>query len=204
MAMISPEKVKKRRMKYLLGLLRQKKGGKILDIGCQEGELCYQLSQMGYDPYGVEIMEGLINAARGKYPHIKFKLADCEKNIPFNDKFFDIVWAGDVIEHIRFTDTFINEVNRVLKPGGVFVLTAPVHNRVKNIIISLCNFESHFNPEFPHLRFYTVKSLKSVLGKRGFKILSVNYIGRIRPISCSMFVQAEKIEDKEVDSVHRY
>jgi len=204
MAMISPEKVKKRRMKYLLGLMQWKKGGKILDIGCQEGELCYQLSQMGYEPYGVEIVEDLINAAKSKYPHIKFKSADCEKNIPFDDKFFDIVWAGDVIEHIRFTDTFINEVNRVLKPGGVFVLTTPVHNRVKNIIISLCNFESHFNPEFPHLRFYTVKSLKSVLERRGFKMLSVKYIGRIRPISSSMFVQAEKVEDKEAYSVHRY
>jgi SAM-dependent methyltransferase len=202
--MASPEKIKKRRETLLLEFVQKKKGCRVLDIGSQTGELCYQLYQNGCEPYGVEIVEDLIRAAKNRYPKIRFESTDCEKNIPFSDKFFDVVWAGDVIEHIRFTDVFINEINRVLKLGGTFVLSTPAHNIIKNIIISLFNFESHFNPEFPHLRFYTVKSLKSVLEKRGFKMLSVNYIGRIRPISCSMFVQAEKIENKEVYSVHRY
>ncbi|GAG07765.1 unnamed protein product, partial [marine sediment metagenome] len=129
---------------------------------------------------------------------------DCEKHLPFDDKFFDIVWAGDVIEHIRFTDVFVNEINRVLKLGGIFVLSTPMHNRFKNVLISLCNFEKHFDPEFPHLRFYSLRSLTSTLEKRGFEIVSVNYIGRIRPIASSMFVLSRKVEDKEMACTHRY
>ena len=74
----------------------------------------------------------------------------------------DIVWAGDIIEHIRFTGIFVNEINRILKVGGLFVVTT-MHNRLKNVFISLLNFERHFDPEFPHLRFFTLRSLRNLL-----------------------------------------
>ncbi len=202
--MVDPDTIKNKRTHLLLQLMKNEKKTRVLDIGCQSGELCHQLLQLGHEPYGVEIVEVLIDTARARYSQIKFELADCEKHLPFGDKFFDIVWAGDVIEHIRFTDVFVNEINRVLKPGGVFALSTPMHNKIKNVIISLCNYEKHFDPEFPHLRFYSLRSLTNTLEKRGFKITSVDYIGRIRPIASSMFVLSRKIEDKEVASTHRY
>jgi len=200
----NPDIIKQKRTDLFLELIKDNKGDRVLDIGCQSGDLCHQLLQLGYEPYGIEIVKELINTAKARHPHIKYEFADCEKHIPFTDKFFDIVWAGDVIEHIRFTDVFVNEINRVLKPGGIFALSTPMHNKIKNVIISLCNFEKHFDPEFPHLRFYSMKSLASILKKRGFEIVSVNYIGRIKPIANSMLVLAKKAEDKEMDSMYRY
>ena len=196
--------IQQERMEYFLDFIRDKKDCRVLDIGCQSGSLCHQLKQCGHEPYGVDIVEELIQKARGTYPQITFECVDCEKGIPFDDNFFDVVWAGDVIEHICFTDVFVNEINRILKIGGLFVLTTPMHNRLKNVIISLYNFEKHFDPEFPHLRFYTLKSLQTVLEKRGFRIESVQYIGRISPLAKSMFVVCEKKENKQLLSEHRF
>jgi len=197
--------VQKKRFDNFLDLMQSRKeGSKVLDIGSQAGVLCAQLKKLGHDPYGVEVVEELVERSKREYPSLNFQVADCEKTIPFEDDFFDIVWAGDVIEHIRFADVFVNEINRVLKKGGLFILTTPMHNRLKNIIIALCNFEDHFNPEFPHLRFYTVKSLRSVLEKRGFRLKKVSYIGRIRPIANTMFAVAQKEENKTMLSEHRF
>lgn len=202
--MVSTIEIQKKRIEFFLDFLKDQKGCKVLDVGSQNGILCHQLLQRGYEPYGIDIVEELIGKSRSEYPQISFQLTDCEQKLPFDEGFFDVVWAGDIIEHIRFTDVFINEVNRVLKIGGFFVLTTPMHNRLKNLIIALYNFERHFNPEFPHLRFYTLKSLQSVLEKRGFCIKFVKYIGRIAPLANSMCVVAEKKENKKLSSEHRF
>lgn len=197
--------IQKQRIEHFLGYIKGiRQGSKILDIGCQRGDLCSTLKRLGHEPYGVEVVEDLLEDAQREYPSLNFRLADCETSIPFEDEFLDIAWAGDVIEHIRFTDVFINEINRVLKKGGLFILTTPMHNCLKNLIIAIRDFEKHFDPEFPHLRFYTVKSLKSVLEKRGFKLKTVNYIGRIPPIANTIFAVAQKEENKKVLSKHRF
>ena len=202
--MSSPEEIQKIRLQYFLNFVKDKKNCKILDIGCQSGDLCHELTQIGHEAYGVDVVEELIAEAQRRFPDNNFKCADCEKDLPFENNFFDIVWAGDIIEHIHFTDVFVNEMNRVLKIGGFFVLSTPMHNRLKNVMISLYRFEKHFDPEFPHLRFYTLNSLKSVLEKRGFNIEGVKYIGRIKPLANSMFVISRKREDKMVMSQHRF
>jgi SAM-dependent methyltransferase len=201
---ILPYDLQRKRYKTILPFLQGLKPSDILDIGCQLGDSCYLISQLGHKVFGVEIDPGCVELAKKKYPTLNIKWGNCEREIPFQDKYFDLVWAGDVIEHIRFTDVFINETNRVLKVSGLFVLTTPMHNRIKNMLISITNFEKHFNPEFSHYRFYTKKSLKGVLEKRGFRIRSMKYIGRIPPISETMFVVAEKIEDKMVKGEHPY
>lgn len=200
----SIEEVKRKRMQYLLDFIKDNKNCRILDVGCQSGDLCHELSRIGHEVYGVDVVEEEIAEARKKFPQINFECADVQKELPFANNFFDIVWAGEIIEHMHFTDVFVNEMNRVLKIGGLFVLSTPMHNRLKNVLISLYRFEKHFDPEFPHLRFYTLKSLKSVLEKRGFNIEKVKYFGRIKPLANSMFIISRKREDKMVMSQYRF
>ena len=202
--MSSTDKIRKKRTEFLLGFPRYRKRCRILDIGCQSGYTCHRLSEIGHEPYGVEVLDESVTKARDKYPGIDFRVGNCEEQIPFDNRFFDVVWAGDVIKHIRFTDVFVNEVNRVLKIGGLFILTTPMHNRLKNLIIALYNFERHFDPEFPHLRFYTLKSLRTVLKKRGFFVKKVKYLGRIAPLAKSMCVVAEKRRDEEFFSKYHF
>ena len=149
---------------------------------------------MGFEPFGVDIEEVLINNGKGKYPHIDFRVADTEVNIPFPDEYFDYIFAGDIIEHVRFTDLFIHELNRVLKHEGILILTTPNHSVIKNILIALFKYEKHYDPEFPHYRFYTAKSLKSVLIKRGFSVEKIILLGSLPFLAQSIFLTARKKE----------
>ena len=110
--------IQQKRMDYFLCYLRKRfgKGGlRILDIGCQTGELCSFLKQEGYEPLGIEVQTELIEHCRREFPGISFATADSENRLPFEDHSFDIVFSGDVIEHVRFTDVFVNEINTI--PG---------------------------------------------------------------------------------------
>ncbi len=203
--MKSLEGQQKKRIETLLEYLKEcPKGKKILDIGCQSGWLCDYLHSMGFEPSGVDIEEELINNGKRKYAHIDFRVADTEVIIPFPGEHFDYIFAGDIIEHVRFTDHFIHEINRTLKKDGIFILTTPNHSIIKNILIALFKYEKHYNPEFPHYRFYTVKSLKNVLIKRGFRIETIKLIGSLPFLAQSIFLTAKKIDRKIVYSSRQH
>ena len=88
--------------------------------------------------------------------------------LPFGDGEFDCVISFQVIEHIRDDRRFVSEVWRVLRPGGIFVVTTP------NAPMSLTR-----NPW--HVREYTTAELASLLGERfaGVEMMGVTGNGRI-------------------------
>lgn len=55
-------------------------------------------------------------------------------NIPFNDHSIGIVLAADVMEHVRDLPVVLNELNRVLEPGGIFAMNIPLPNFERNYI----------------------------------------------------------------------
>jgi SAM-dependent methyltransferase len=102
----------------------------ILDIGCCDSLLVYKLARKGYKAYGIDTRQYL-----EKHPNLTFVQSDilC---MPFIDKFFDCVIAVSTIEHIGLglygdpihedADTkAVQEISRVLKPGGKLILTTP-------------------------------------------------------------------------------
>jgi SAM-dependent methyltransferase len=84
---------------------------------------------------------------------------------------FNIVSAVEVLEHVEEDDLFVNEVFRVLRPGGVFLLTTPNGDYVRNT-----------NPD--HKRHYTHNQLYNLLAS-AFDSVSIEYtvkIGRFRTL----------------------
>ena len=115
--------------------------------------------------------------------------------LPLKDKIADFVFSSEVLEHIYDVENAFSEIARILKLGGRLLLTTPYHGLLKNILIALFSFNKHFNPAGPHIRFFTKKSLFSLLKKNGFEIRAYGYYGRFYPISHSIFVLAEKKKD---------
>ena len=56
----------------------------------------------------------------------KAQIADASE-LPFSDKTFDVICAFDVVEHIENDTTLFREISRVLKPGGHFCFSVPLH-----------------------------------------------------------------------------
>ncbi len=77
---------------------------------------CSRYSASFYDP---AVSLGAIHPERG------YRCEDLE-HLTFDDASFDLVLTQDVFEHIFHPDRAINEIQRVLKPGGAFIMTVPI------------------------------------------------------------------------------
>lgn len=117
-------KFAKTRIKYLSRHLEKTNPKKILELGCGEGSLAYEIKVIiDAQVYGLDISSSSIKLAKKK--GIIARKADINKGIPFKDNTFDLVFSNQVIEHIYNTDIFLKESIRVLKKGGYFIVITP-------------------------------------------------------------------------------
>lgn len=191
--MIGRDPVYPLRKKLLLNILKSMPKGRILDIGSNNGDTCNEMNQLGFNVVGIDNNLELIEKSKKSYPDIKFVFGDLEKKFPFENSYFDIIWAGDIIEHLVNTKKFLEETNRVLKKDGFLILSTPYHGIIKNISIAIVDFDEHYHPEHEHVRFYTKKTLKNQLAENGFKIKKLFLLGRIKLLAKNMFAIAEKV-----------
>lgn len=125
--------------------------GRVADIGC--GSKPYEPLFLNATEYiGMDIEEARNTRAAGS--------VDCYfdgKHIPYRDEYFDGAIASEVLEHVFWAQEWLNEVHRILKPGGYLILTCPFM------------FHEH---EMPHdYCRYTSAGLKHVLEMGGFEVV---------------------------------
>ena len=99
---------------------------KLLDIGCGNGEFSLILKQAFgvQEVYGIEIAAQAAEIARNKGINVVCTNLN-EADIPFDNDAFDMVFAGEIIEHLFSPDHFLDEIYRVLRPGGCCIITTP-------------------------------------------------------------------------------
>jgi len=164
-------------------------GDKILDIGCGNGRF-FELCNNKISYFGIDSSEELIKIAKNRYAEANFQVADALK-LPFSDNYFDKVYSIAVFQHIpskEFRQQFLNEVKRVLKPGGFLFLTVwnlwnwnNIKTLTKNSILKvfglskldfkdffLSNKNSFFNDFYYHA--FTKKELENLIKKVSFRV----------------------------------
>lgn len=101
------------------------------------------------------------------------------ENIPFEHSSFDVVFLGEIIEHVNDTHQALAEVKRVLKNHGLLLITVPnvmnFRDRVRSLFGILPRHLSGYLTSDPHLfehiRHFNKSSLKKLLENNGFEIL---------------------------------
>ena len=117
-----------KRLRNALKLIN-KEYPKHLDVGCADGTFTkfYLEKFPNTKGHGVDISETVCVQAQKNCPEGTFIAADCY-HLPFKDNTFDLVHCAEVLEHLESPDLAIEEIRRVLKPGGHFILTTPNEN----------------------------------------------------------------------------
>ena len=154
-----------------------KAGDKILEIGCGIGKLSNSLYQEGFvNIVGTDLSSKSIAYGKTKYPHLELKVMNAAK-LEFQDNSFDACLSFDLIEHLPDIAEHLNEVNRILKPGGYYLFQTP--NIIFNSIIETWKAKGfRWKPYHPSLQFPW--TLRRALKKTGF--MNVKFV-RIPPLS---------------------
>ena len=170
-------------------------GKKILDIGCYDGTFLSLIKNRNNNFFGLEASDWGIEQCKQKNIDAKQFFFDDKTGLPYGDNFFDLVVAGEIIEHIFDTDFFLAEIRRVLKPGGKLLISTPNIASLGRRLMLLAGLNPiiETSPNEPessgHIRYFTRKTLKKLLEKNKFRLLGsradlVNFSndGRIRSV----------------------
>lgn len=154
--------VKKKTVHFLLSKINlQKKNLRVFEAGFGSGSVLFS-----FDPsceiYGTEISTSAIQnanefAKKRKYTAYQFQNAT-GSTLPFLDNYFDLAIASHVIEHTSDDIQFINEIYRILRPGGFALFLIPINERYDDL---------------NHIQHYTSESLLEKLAQCGLnKVLA--------------------------------
>jgi SAM-dependent methyltransferase len=101
---------------------------------------------------------------------------DLWQPLPLRSKTFDLVLAGEVIEHVPFPERLLAEAARILRPGGVIVGSVPNAFRIKNRLLFLAGREYEYDPT--HLRRFSPTSLRELLESHFTRVEIYPRVGR--------------------------
>jgi 2-polyprenyl-3-methyl-5-hydroxy-6-metoxy-1,4-benzoquinol methylase len=152
---------------------------RVLDVGCGEGHFAKLLMRAGADVVAIDVAEEPLRRLRASAPDLSVRLVEPEAPLPLQDASFDLVWAGETIEHVADTSRWLSELRRVLRSRGVVLLSTPDHGPLSRLRLALDRkaFEEHFDPRSDHFRFYTRRLLAELLTDFGFEEVAVRGAG---------------------------
>lgn len=176
--------MKKKKRNYLLeatiDLFSRLPRGRVLDLGCGDGDYARRLQDLGFD-----VVAGDIDVKRFRHKdRIPFVACDITREMPFADHHFDYVLLMEVVEHLRNPYTVLAEINRIIRSTGSLVLSTPnilsLHSRFRYFFEGVYDFfrepplDQTQNPKEVifnlHIAPYRYHELEYLLSATGFKV----------------------------------
>ena len=156
-------------------------GRRVLDLGCRDGALTETFAA-GNEVVGVDAdREALAEAAK---LGIETRWADLDQPLQFEDGSFDVVVAGELLEHLRDPHRLVGEIRRVLRPGGTFVASVPNAYRLKGRLLFLLGRPPENDPT--HLQMFRRDDVRALLA--GFEQPELHFVaGRLVPLHARLF-----------------
>jgi SAM-dependent methyltransferase len=140
-----PEKL----ARYLFSRYKLPNGGKILDLGCGRGEFLKGFIRCGLDGHGVDRSA----IAKSNCPEVEILQSDLENEpLPYSDNSFDAVFSKSVLEHFYYPERLVQEIYRVLNPGGLAITMVPDWESI---------YKTFYN-DYTHRTPFTRISLKDI------------------------------------------
>jgi 2-polyprenyl-6-hydroxyphenyl methylase/3-demethylubiquinone-9 3-methyltransferase len=163
---------------------------RVFEIGCGNGALTRKLRELGHDAIGVDASESGIAMAG---PHCF--LGSAYDDLAAQYGRFPVVVSLEVVEHLLEPRRFARAALDLLEPGGTAVISTPFHGYWKNLALALANkMDAHFTALWDggHIKFWSERTLGTLLSEAGFVDVQFSRVGRIPPIAKSMIAVARK------------
>jgi len=146
--------------------------GLVLDVGCWDGAFTRGVIDSG-DVIGLDVSHSALRAAARR--RLRPVRGQAELGLPFASGSFATVVAGEIIEHVFDTQRVLNELARVLRPGGWLAVTTPnlvaLSGRAQLVLgRSPHNVEFDASPGTAgHIRYFTFDTLELLLRRAGLE-----------------------------------
>ena len=138
--------------------------GRVLDMGCGPGYDALEMRQLGADVIGLDTsVAALSRAAKSGLPTV----CGDGTELPFADESFDAVVMSQVLEHLPDPEATLDEVRRILRPGGSLLVMLPNYRSFQRSLFG----NNWVNWHLPyHLWHFDQQTLASLLQSEGFAI----------------------------------
>jgi ubiquinone/menaquinone biosynthesis C-methylase UbiE len=151
---------------------------RMLDWGCGAGQVTSLLRQRGLDvtafDYRPGEVEGVVVKPLAHYPDVQAHISDDPVALPFEDRSFDAVLSCGVLEHVGDPDGSLEELKRVLAPGGTFyVYKLPNRTSYLEAIAraaSRLGAPIYFHGKAPDDRLYDERIARTLLERHGYRV----------------------------------
>lgn len=147
---------------------RYSNGGVILDLGCGSGLITRHLH--GKLVIGLDINPWLVEKVKLRLPGVEFIVGDAE-SLPLKSGTFDTVICTEVLEHLPIPAEAMKEISRILKGGGLLIISVPSENPVFRFRKFLWYLKATSSALEPIHRSYSISRLK--LLSRRFSIIRI-------------------------------
>lgn len=162
-------------------IMKFKRTGKLLDIGCATGLLLDEARKLGWESFGVELSRWAVKIARERFNLEIFEGLLKEAKYPHNH--FDVIVMMDVIEHLSDPLRTLKEIRYILKPNGLLCVSTPDINSLVSRLLKA----KWWGLELSHIFYFNKQSLAKMLDTAGFKVIkhhrhvrifSLKYLGK--------------------------
>jgi 2-polyprenyl-3-methyl-5-hydroxy-6-metoxy-1,4-benzoquinol methylase len=149
---------------------------KIIDLGCWDGSYAVRYKKKTNTVYGIE--SSITAAAEARRKGIIVEQGDFMEKTFFKDKKFDVVVAGEIIEHVYDTDLFLEKIRKLLKTDGILILTTPnVASLPRRILLLLgmnpiLEYRVIVDITAGHIRYFTFSDMYKLLSDHGFSLIT--------------------------------
>ncbi|MEM6945468.1 MAG: bifunctional 2-polyprenyl-6-hydroxyphenol methylase/3-demethylubiquinol 3-O-methyltransferase UbiG [Pseudomonadota bacterium] len=171
------------RLRYFERRLGQVCGKDVLDLGCAGGFLSEALARQRANVTGIDPADDAIEAAKAHADaeglKIRYDVGTGEA-LPYADASFDVVVCVDVLEHVESVPRVLDEVARVLRPGGVFCFDTINRNPLAGfVVVTVAERILGMLPRGTHdpALFIRPSELRSMLEERGFAVAPMKGLG---------------------------
>ncbi len=168
----------------------------ILDYGCATGSIAFEMAGVGKEVHGIDLSSKMIETARRKAEERKIQNVEFTHATIFDESLkqesFDVILALNILHLLDNLPQVMNQINQLLKPGGLFVSATPCLGE-KTFVSILVNLPVFFLSKIgilPHISFFSIPELARAITNENLQIVENESLS-VRPIA-EHFIIAKK------------